>query len=70
MDIAGSSTSNGAMLEQQARTDAADQQFRFVDAGGGYYKIQARHSNLMLDVYGRSMENGADIVQWADNGGA
>jgi lysophospholipase L1-like esterase len=65
----GASTADGAKLFQQARTDAAQQQFRFVDAGGGYYKIQARHSSKVLDVYAKSTANGADIVQWTDNGG-
>jgi lysophospholipase L1-like esterase len=70
LDIAGRSTSNGALLVQENRTDATNQQFRFVDAGGGYYKIQARHSNLLLDVYGKSTANGADVVQWSDTGTA
>ncbi|WP_194202111.1 RICIN domain-containing protein [Glycomyces albidus] len=65
----GASTADGAKLLQQARTDAAQQQFRFVDAGGGHYKIQARHSGKVLDVYAKSTANGADIVQWTDNGG-
>jgi lysophospholipase L1-like esterase len=63
------STAAGALLVQQPRTDANQQQFRFVDVGGGYYKIQARHSNLVLDVSARSTANGADVVQYNDNGG-
>ena len=70
LDIAGRSTSAGALLVQENRTDATSQQFRFVDAGGGYYKVQARHSSLLLDVYGKSTANGADVVQWSDTGTA
>jgi lysophospholipase L1-like esterase len=55
---------------QWNRTDATNQQFRFVDVGGGYFKIQARHSNLLLSVRDSSRNDGADIVQWSDTGGA
>ncbi|MCH7231792.1 RICIN domain-containing protein, partial [Glycomyces sp. L485] len=69
-DIAKASTAEGAGLIQWNRTDAANQQYRFIDAGNGYHKIQVRHSGLVIDVSGKSAEDGADIVQWADNGGA
>ncbi|WP_164545111.1 RICIN domain-containing protein [Antribacter gilvus] len=69
VDIEGRSTSNGAKALLWSRTDAANQQFRFVDAGGGYFRIEARHSGQVLDVSAKSTANGADIVQWPSNGG-
>ncbi|MBL0888229.1 RICIN domain-containing protein [Myceligenerans indicum] len=69
IDIEGRSTANGAQALLWTRTDATNQQFRFVDAGNGYHTIEARHSGQVLDVYAKSTENGADIVQWPANGG-
>ncbi|WP_168801707.1 RICIN domain-containing protein [Glycomyces buryatensis] len=68
LDIEGRSVSNGGALVQWNRTNATNQQFRFVDAGGGYFKIQARHSNLVLDLRDSSRADGADVVQWSDDG--
>ena len=45
------------------------QQFQFVDSGGGYYRLRARHSGKVIDVSNRSTADGANIVQWADNNG-
>ncbi|PZG01797.1 RICIN domain-containing protein [Micromonospora deserti] len=69
MDIAGSSTADGAAAQQWTRANRANQQFQFVDAGGGYYKIRARHSGKVIDVANASTANGANVVQWADHGG-
>ncbi|WP_078622051.1 RICIN domain-containing protein [Streptomyces sp. NRRL S-244] len=50
--------------------DAKNEQFDFVDAGGGKgYKIVARHSGKCLGLYGDSKANGVQVVQWACNGG-
>lgn len=35
----------------------------------GFYKIQAKHSGKYLDISGASTSNGAQIIQWQDNGG-
>ncbi|WP_198586775.1 RICIN domain-containing protein [Glycomyces xiaoerkulensis] len=67
LDIEGASTDPGAGLIQYNATGAANQQFRFIDAGDGYHRIQARHSGHSLDVYEWNPDNGADIVQWTDN---
>ena len=37
------------------------------DAGDGYFKIKAKHSELVLDIYGKSTDNGAKVVQWTDS---
>ena len=39
IEIAGQSTADGAGVQQRTRADQANQQFQFVDAGGGYYTI-------------------------------
>ncbi|HEU5129795.1 MAG TPA: RICIN domain-containing protein [Glycomyces sp.] len=69
LDVDERSTADGAGIVQWADTGQTNQQFRFLDSGGGYYRIQARHSGKVLDVFERSTENGADIVQWTDGNG-
>ncbi|MFJ2758392.1 non-reducing end alpha-L-arabinofuranosidase family hydrolase [Nocardioides sp. NPDC087217] len=70
LDVSGASTADGARLHQWTRTNATNQQFQFVDAGGGYYRIKARHSGKVLDVSGWSTADGAAIHQWTDHNGA
>ncbi|WP_406483432.1 non-reducing end alpha-L-arabinofuranosidase family hydrolase [Streptomyces sp. NBC_01615] len=69
LDVSGASTADGAGLTQWTRTDSANQQFRFVDSGGGYYRLKAQHSGKVLDVYNYSTADHADIVQWSDLNG-
>ena len=69
LDVNGASTADGAKLVQWSRTDATNQQFQFVDAGAGYYKVRVRQSGKVLDVYGKSTADGAAVVQWSDNNG-
>jgi hypothetical protein len=63
-DIDGISTAAGARLLQWSSTGRTNQQFEFIDAGEGHYKIKARHSGLVLQVASNS--NGADITQQTD----
>ncbi|WP_211116767.1 RICIN domain-containing protein [Glycomyces buryatensis] len=67
-DIDGISTAAGARLHQWSSTGRSNQQFEFVDAGEGHFKIKARHSGLVLQV--ASNDSGADITQRADTGAA
>jgi hypothetical protein len=69
IDIEGISTSAGARVVQWDRTGGQNQQFQFVDAGGGYYRIVARHSGMALDVFEWNPDNGAEIRQWTDLNG-
>ncbi|MFE5078927.1 non-reducing end alpha-L-arabinofuranosidase family hydrolase [Streptomyces mirabilis] len=69
LDVSGASTADGAGLTQWTRTDGANQQFRFVDSGGGYYRLKAQHSGKVLDVLNYSTADHADIAQWSDAGG-
>jgi len=70
LDVNAASTADGANLVQWTRTNANNQQFQFVDSGGGYYRLRARHSNKVLDVFNWSSADGAAVVQWADGNGA
>ncbi|MEV8438002.1 glycoside hydrolase N-terminal domain-containing protein [Actinosynnema sp. NPDC051121] len=67
-DISGVSTAAGALLQQWSSTGGLNQQFDFLDSGGGYYRIRARHSGLVLQV--ASSSTGADITQQPDSNAA
>ncbi|SDO60284.1 glycosyl hydrolase family 95 catalytic domain-containing protein [Lentzea jiangxiensis] len=65
-DIGGVSTAPGALLQQWSPTGGLNQQFDFLDSGGGYYRVRARHSGLVLQVAGTA--TGADVTQQTDTG--
>jgi hypothetical protein len=69
MDVYNWATNDGARIAQWTRSDGANQQWQFVDSGGGYYRLRSRHSGKVLDVFERSTADGAQIVQWADGNG-
>ncbi|RLK09755.1 ricin-type beta-trefoil lectin protein [Micromonospora sp. M71_S20] len=66
LDVYNLATNDGARIVQWARNDGNQQQWQFVDSGGGYYRLRSRLSGKVLDVYNFSTANGAGIVQWAD----
>ncbi|MGW4498917.1 endo-1,4-beta-xylanase [Micromonospora sp. NPDC004336] len=70
LDLYGSATADGARITQWTRNDGANQQWQFVDSGGGYHRLRSRHSGKVLDVYNWSTADGAAIVQWTDHNGA
>nr|WP_221475560.1 RICIN domain-containing protein [Sphaerisporangium rubeum] len=70
LDVYNLATTDGAPIVQWARNDGNQQQWQFVDSGGGYYRLRSRLSGKVLDIYERSTAGGADVVQWADNNGA
>ena len=70
VEVAGNSTADGAMVQQWTRHGGANEQFRFVESGGGYYRIMARHSGKVLDVFEWNPANGAEIRQWPDLNGS
>jgi hypothetical protein len=41
----------------------SNQRFRLIEAGDGYYFIEAEHSGKCLDVYGADKKPGATVVQ-------
>nr|WP_240506753.1 non-reducing end alpha-L-arabinofuranosidase family hydrolase [Thermoactinospora rubra] len=70
LDVYNLSPADGGRIPQWTRNNGNQQQWQFVDSGGGYYRIKSRHSGKVLDVYNWSTANGAAIVQWADHNGA
>jgi hypothetical protein len=42
----------------------------FGNSAGPYYKLINRKSGKALDVYQNDLVDGANVIQWADNGGA
>ncbi|HEX7308379.1 glycoside hydrolase family 2 TIM barrel-domain containing protein [Lentzea sp.] len=68
VDINGGSTAAGATAIQWSATGGLNQVFDFLDSSGGFYRIRARHSGLVLQV--ASSSSGADITQQTDTGSA
>ncbi|MEO3790769.1 non-reducing end alpha-L-arabinofuranosidase family hydrolase [Nonomuraea sp. B10E15] len=69
LDVYNLATNDGARITQWSRNNGNQQQWQFVDSGGGYYRIKSRHSGKVLDVYNFSTANGGAIVQWSDHNG-
>jgi hypothetical protein len=70
LDDRSFATNDGAAVVQWARHDGNNQQWRFIDAGDGYYRLQNRHSGKILDDYNWSKTASTDIVQWSDLNGS
>ena len=62
--VAGSSTTNGAWVQQQTYTGAKNQQWYAVGHGDGQYSIINANSLLSLDDYNNSTTAGTNIAQW------
>ncbi|MFF5052893.1 non-reducing end alpha-L-arabinofuranosidase family hydrolase [Micromonospora sp. NPDC000663] len=69
LDVYNLATNDGARITQWTRNNGNQQQWQFVDSGGGYYRLKSRLSGKVLDVYNFSTANGANIVQWSDGNG-
>jgi hypothetical protein len=69
MDVSSFSTADGAPIHQWTRHNGANQQWQFVDSGGGYYRLKSKHSGKVLDVDNWSTADGAKVQQWADHNG-
>lgn len=70
LDVANWSTANGANILQWDCHGGANQRFRILDAGGGYWALQNVNSGKCIDVSGVSTAVGANIHQWDCVGGA
>ena len=70
LDVYNLSTADGGRITQWTRNNQNQQQWQFVDSGGGYYRLKSRHSGKVLDVSNWSTANGGAIVQWSDTNGA
>ncbi len=64
LEVAGGSTSNGQLIQQNALNGYEQQQWQFVPAGGGYYEIQNVLTGKALDVVGGYTAGGTLIQQW------
>nr|WP_239093741.1 non-reducing end alpha-L-arabinofuranosidase family hydrolase [Actinoplanes abujensis] len=67
LDVYNLATTDGARITQWTRNDGTQQQWQFVDSGGGQYRLKSRLSGKVLDVYNLSTADGGQIVQWTDN---
>ncbi|MEU8235622.1 endo-1,4-beta-xylanase [Actinoplanes sp. NPDC048967] len=70
IDVYNLATNDGARITQWSRNDGAQQQWQFVDSGGGFYRLRSKLSGKVLDVASKSTADGGAIVQWTDNNGA
>ncbi|MBO3087721.1 pectate lyase [Cellulomonas dongxiuzhuiae] len=66
MDVAGTSTADGAVIQQWPRNDGAWQQWQFVDSGSGYYRLKSRHSGKVLDLWNWSTADRGEFRQFSD----
>nr|WP_283811201.1 RICIN domain-containing protein [Enterococcus larvae] len=66
LDIAGGSIANNIQIQQYSKNNSSAQQFRFIDAGGGYVYIQSRVGSV-LDRAGASTAEGAKIQTYTLN---
>lgn len=66
LDVAGTSTADGAVIQQWSRNDGPWQQWQFVDSGSGWYRLKARHSGKVLDLWEWSTSDGGQFRQYAD----
>ncbi|GAA3341243.1 non-reducing end alpha-L-arabinofuranosidase family hydrolase [Amorphoplanes nipponensis] len=67
LDVYNLATTDGARITQWTRNDGSQQQWQFVDSGGGFYRLRSRLSGKVLDVANRSTADGGAVVQWTDN---
>ncbi|MFG1660022.1 family 43 glycosylhydrolase [Micromonospora chersina] len=66
LDVYGAATTDGARITQWTRNNGTNQQWQFVDSGGGYYRLKSRNSGKVLDVSNRATTDGAPLIQWTD----
>ncbi|WP_434739425.1 RICIN domain-containing protein [Micromonospora sp. SH-82] len=64
MEVQSPNTDNGARVGQYTYNGNAWQQWRFDNAGSGYWRIVSRHSGKCLDVVSASTADGAELVQY------
>ena len=69
LDVYNLATNDGARITQWSRNSQNQQQWQFVDSGGGYYRVKSRLSGKVLDVYNWSTANGGSFVQWSGTNG-
>lgn len=68
MDVENAGCCNGYFIHQWTYQGLANQQWRIVDLGNGYYRLVARHSSRVADVRNASLSDGARLHQWQWDG--
>ncbi|WP_428964889.1 family 43 glycosylhydrolase [Micromonospora fluostatini] len=68
LDVYNLATTDGAAINQYSRNDGAWQQWRFLDSGGGWYRVQSAHSGKVLDL--PTTADGIQLVQNTDRNDA
>ena len=68
LDVYNLATTDGAAINQYTRNDGAWQQWKFLDSGGGWYRVQSVHSGKVLDL--PTTADGIQLVQNADRNDA
>ncbi|MBB5803496.1 GH43 family beta-xylosidase [Saccharothrix ecbatanensis] len=70
LDVQTPNTHDHARVGQWTSNGRAWQQWRFVDAGDGYVRIESLNSGKCLDVVSGSRADGANIIQYRCTAGA
>jgi hypothetical protein len=65
LDVNGSSTANGAKIQQWVCNGTNAQSFKFEDRGSGTYRLRNVSSNKCLDVTDGGTSNGTKVQQWS-----
>ena len=68
-DVVGSSTADGAAVQQWTCQGGNNQLWALRSVGDGYYQIVVRHSGKCLDVSSASTADGAAVIQWTCKAG-
>lgn len=68
LDVANSSTEDGANIQQYSYGGGSNQQWNVEDTGSGQYRIANVNSGKVLDVANSSTEDGANIQQYSESG--
>ncbi len=68
LDVSNNGCCNGAAIHIWTYEGLANQQWKIIDVGGGYYKIIAKSSGRGLDVANTSTADGVKIHQWEYQG--
>jgi len=70
LEVVGSSTASGALVDIYPNTGAANQNWEAISLGGGHYEVVNQNSGLALGVVGGGTNSGAEIDQATYTGSA
>jgi hypothetical protein len=68
VDVTGAATTSGANIEQWDCNGHANQAFKFISVGNGYYEVRPMNSGSQcMDIFQASTANGGNVDQWSCN---